>query len=104
MAIYKCNHCQLVGSGIPASRLCPNCKEELYVKIRSTGENQLDGDFISIDDAISEILCIAKTFNHTKCKLYVSDDISKFLKTFMPLDKYNFIVDSRLRDFEMNVR
>lgn len=104
MATYKCDKCQLLGSGIPKNSFCPNCKSELYIKIRSTGENILDGDYLTVDEAKAEILHIVETFDHTKCKLYVSWDVANFLERFFPEHKHNYIIDTHLSNFSMNVR
>lgn len=101
---YICSNCSLIGSGVPAKLTCPCCGESLKIKIRSTGEDILDGDYLSVGDIVSEILSIVGTFAYTKSQLYVSPNVDKLLKAFFPVTPANYKVDARLVDFQMNVR
>lgn len=102
--VYKCEKCRLLGSGVPAKLTCPCCGELLKIKIRSTGEDILDGDYLLVGDIVSEILSIVGTFAHTKSQLYVSPNVDKLLKAFFPITPANYKVDAHLVDFQMNVR
>lgn len=102
--IYKCSHCRLLGSGIPPKSYCPNCGNDLEIKIRSNGEDVLDGDYLTIAAAADEVIQIVRTFSHTKSQLYVSSDIDAFLKMYFPNEVHNYIVDTKLLNFQMEVK
>lgn len=101
---YICSKCTLLGSGTPAKPTCPCCGAPLKIRVRKTGENIIDGEYITVVEAASEILSIVGTFAHTKSQLYVSPSVDKFLKEFFPNLPANYKVDAKLLDFQMNVR
>lgn len=64
----------------------------------------MDGDYLTITAAASEVIHIVKTFANSRCQLYVAPDVDEFLKNFFPHELSNYIVDYKLKDFQMNVR
>jgi hypothetical protein len=102
--VYKCEKCQLFGSGFPASSMCPCCRGELKVKIRAIDEDKYGGEFVSLASAMSEILAIMYTFTNSRCQIYVSRHVDEFLNHYGFGNTFNYKIDSNLRYLEMNVR
>lgn len=105
MIVYKCSKCALFGTGVPGGDKCPNCGEEIVVKVKSPEDSceLLAGKFRTIRQInhLVEKMLENKLYE----SLNISLDFKMYLEKFFDHTIANlFEVDSSLLGFDTRIK